>query len=117
METAINAITGGGTLVERQRVDGSSSTSERREARVAAYREKKAPDAPEVQRAADRLNEALEGLNRNLAISVFGSTGQMVVKVTDPATGDLIRQIPPEQLLAVVESVDEIVGLIVNDTA
>ena len=41
----------------------------------------------------------------------------MVVKVTDPATGDLIRQIPPEQLLAVLESVDEIVGLIVNDTA
>ena len=125
MDTVINAIPSG-TLASagRQRVGGSSPASEQREARVTAARTDQVNRKPEarardkdVKRAADRLNEALQGLNRDLAISVHGDPGVLMVEVTDPATGDVIRQIPPEQLLEVEGSIDKIIGLFVNDTA
>jgi len=125
METVINAMTSS-TLADRQRVDASSPASERREVRVIAARtdtdqvnrkpEVRARDG-DVKRAADRINEALQGLNRDLAISVHGDSGVLMVEVSDPTTGDVIRQIPPEQLLEVEESIDKIIGLFVNDTA
>ena len=119
METVINAIASG-TPAQRQRVDGSSPASERREPRVARADTDQAAQQPEVrkvEKAADRLNEATRGLNRDLAVSVHEGTGLLVVEVTDPATGDVIRQIPPEQLLEVEESIDNIVGLFVDDVA
>ena len=75
------------------------------------------PSRVEVQAAADRLNQALDSLNRDLAISVHEGSGLLVVKVTDPGTGEVVRQIPAEQVLEVQESIDKIVGLFVNDTA
>ena len=118
METALNAVTGS-KLMERQRVDGSSPASKRREVRVErtdAGRVKQEPEARTVERAAERLNEALQTFNRELAISVHDD-GKLVVRVTDRGTGDVIRQIPPEQVLKVEENLDKIVGLFVNDMA
>jgi len=119
METMINAIASG-TPAQRQRVDGSSPASERREPRVARADTDQAarqPEAREVEKAADRLNEAIRGFSRDLAISVHDDTGLLVVEVSDPSTGDVIRQIPPERLLEVEESIDKIVGLFVDNVA
>jgi len=127
MDTMINAISSS-TLAQagRQRVDGPSPASKRREARVAAVQtgtdqvdRKPALRASDrdVKRAAERLNEAFQALNQDLAISIHGGTGVLVAKVTDRATGDVIRQLPPEQLLEVEGSLEKIVGLFVNDTA
>ena len=69
-----------------------------------------------LEKAAERLNKALQAFDRDLNIS-FHDDGQVVVRVTDPQTGDVIRQIPPERVLEVAESLDKIVGLFVNDTA
>ena len=41
----------------------------------------------------------------------------MIVEVTDPGTGEVVRQIPAEQVLEVEESIDKIVGLFINDIA
>jgi flagellar protein FlaG len=73
-------------------------------------------DVQKLEKAAERLNKALEAFDRDLNIS-FHDDGQVVVRVTDPKTGDVIRQIPPERVLEVAESLDKIVGLFVNDTA
>lgn len=75
------------------------------------------PDAEAVRQAAGRLNEALRALNRDLAISIHEDSGRMIVEVSDPSTGEVVRQIPPQRVLEVEESIDKIVGLFVNDTA
>jgi flagellar protein FlaG len=75
------------------------------------------PDAEAVRQAAGRLNEALRALDRDLAISIHEESGRMIVEVTDPTTGEVVRQIPPERVVEVEESIDKIVGLFVNDTA
>jgi flagellar protein FlaG len=73
-------------------------------------------DPKKLDKAAERLNKALKAFDRDLSIS-FHDNGKVVVRVTDPKTGDVIRQIPPERILEVQESLDKIVGLFVNDTA
>ncbi len=116
METIVSAIESS-RITERQRVDESTPASMRRETREAradvtpAARE---PDAREVHRAAERLNEALQEFNQNLSISVNEDTGQMVVRVMDSG-GKVIHQMPPEQLLEAEISIDKIIGLFVNN--
>lgn len=109
------------------RVDGPSPASERRQdARVTRTGEARSekppetppePDAAQVRQAAGRLNQALKALNRDLAISVDEGSGKLIVEVSDPSTGEVVRQIPSNRLLEVEESIDKIVGLFVDNTA
>ena len=39
----------------------------------------------------------------------------IVVRITDVETGEIVQQVPPEQVLEASASVDKIVGLLVND--
>ncbi len=69
-----------------------------------------------LEKVAERLNKALQAFDRDLNISLHDD-GTVVVRVTDPKTGDVIRQMPLERVLEVEESLNKIVGLFVNDTA
>ena len=69
-----------------------------------------------VERTAERLAKALQAFSRDLAVSIHKDTGHMVVQVKNPQTGDVIRQIPPEQLLKAEVSIDKIIGLLVNQS-
>ena len=120
MEFAIQAVKPMQSSAERVRVANSPSSTQqdvvvdRTEREPAAI--KQVADVQKLEKAAERLNKALQAFDRDLNIS-FHDDGQVVVRVTDPKTGDVIRQIPPERVLEVAESLDKIVGLFVNDTA
>lgn len=117
MDTGIHASQS--FTLRPQRGNGASPASERQDGRVTRSSEgsPRAVEVHEVKEAANRLNSALQALNKDLAISVHEGSGKMVVEVTDPSTGEVIRQIPPERVLEVDERIDNIVGLFVNDTA
>lgn len=119
MDTAIKAP--GSVALRPQRADGSAPAYERqdeRETRSSEGQQLSRPvEAPKVERAASRLNKALQALNRDLAISFHEDSGRLIVEVTDPGTGEVVRQIPAERVLEVEESIDNIVGLFVNDRA
>ena len=74
------------------------------------------PDIQRVERTAERLNRAIQAFSRDLEISIDRDTGHMVLQVKNPQTGDLIRQIPTEQLLKAEVSIDKIIGLLVNES-
>ncbi len=106
--------------VKPQRLNGSSPVPVRRDERsgsAAAPVAGREVDQEEVGRAAERVNEALDALNRNLKVSVHKDTGQLIVRVTDPESGKLIRQLPPEQLLEAEVNIRKVIGLFVNDKA
>ena len=46
-------------------------------------------------------------VNRNLEFSVDKDTGSQVIRVVDSETGELVRQIPPEQVLHVISHIEE----------
>ena len=117
METELSTVPSV-SLRDTQRVEDSSRASDRSDEETRVREDHTAPPKRiDVQAAADRLNQALDSLNRDLAISVHEDSGKLIVEVTDPGTGEVVRQIPAEQVLEVEESIDKIVGLFVNDIA
>lgn len=57
----------------------------------------------QLQSAAEDGNSFLKAVRRNLEIQVHKETDEMVVKVVDSETGDLIRQVPSEEMLKFLE--------------
>jgi len=61
------------------------------------------------------LNSALEKVDGDYSVSVDNETGMIVVRITDAETGDLVKQVPAQQVLDASISVEKIIGLLVND--
>jgi len=53
-----------------------------------------------VSDTVDDLNQVVQNIQRQLEFSVDEESGKTIVRVMDSQTGDLIRQLPPEELLA-----------------
>lgn len=70
------------------------------------------PDKQAVEEAVASMKDSTQALQRNLDFSIDDSTGRMVVKVTDSASGEVIRQMPTEEALRLAESLDEMRSLL-----
>jgi flagellar protein FlaG len=73
--------------------------------------------AADVKRAADDFNRAFESLDVEARFSVHEATGQIIVDVVDTRTGDVIREIPPRELLDRWVQMMDLMGLLVDDHA
>lgn len=67
-----------------------------------------------VDEAISNLNEYAQNLKRQLHFSVDDASGRTVIKVTDSETEEIIRQIPPEEVLRIAESLEENSGLLLS---
>ena len=63
--------------------------------------------AEQVKTAVDNINRALKQTNKNLEFSVDQSTNKQMFKLKDVETGDVIRQYPTEEMLAISRSIDQ----------
>jgi flagellar protein FlaG len=64
--------------------------------------------------AVDRANRLIAGVARDLRFQISGQTGKAVVQVIDKETGNLVRQIPAEEMLAIANALDRMQGLMVR---
>jgi len=53
----------------------------------------------------------------NLDFSVHDETGTVKVDVTDKETGEVIREIPPQQVLDLMARIDEMMGILYDEKA
>jgi len=65
--------------------------------------------------AAEKANEFVKTMNQELQFSVDKDTKKTVVKVMDKQSGELIRQIPPDEMLAIAKAFDTLKGLIIRE--
>ncbi len=72
--------------------------------------EQAAQNIEDVRNAAKELNEFTEKIQTNLRFSVDEGSGQSVITVTDTQTGDVIRQIPAKEALAVANIIREAIA-------
>lgn len=63
-----------------------------------------------VRNAAKELNEFTEKIQTNLNFSVDEGSGRSVITVTDTQTGNVIRQIPAKEALAVANIIREAIA-------
>lgn len=71
------------------------------------------PDAPqkpspaELKQAVENINKVLKQSDKNLEFSVDDDTKKVLVKLVDTETGDVIREFPSEEALAIARSIDQ----------
>jgi len=66
---------------------------------------------------ATELSDMMSMMRKGLAFKVDESSGQAVVTVLDRDTGDIIRQMPSEEALALAEKLSEVTGLLMKTEA
>ena len=62
----------------------------------------------QLSNAIARIEKALEPVVRDISFSVHDKTGDVVVKVVDRESQEVIRQIPSEELLRIAERIEEL---------
>ena len=61
-----------------------------------------------LKSAVDSVNRALQqSSSQSLQISVDSATKRQIVKLMDMQTGEMIRQIPSKEMLAIAQSIDQ----------
>lgn len=61
----------------------------------------------DVTRHVESMNKSAQNLNRTLNFSVEENTGNIIVRVIDPETKEVIRQIPADEVKRVSERMQE----------
>lgn len=75
------------------------------------------PTREVVAKAAADLQNFVQSMGRNLSFSVDETTGYHVVRVVNPNTGELVRQLPSEELLKVARDFQRLNNVLVSQTA
>ena len=70
------------------------------------------PSRETVARAAEQMQKFVSTMGRNLSFSIDGTTGHHIVRVTNPATGEVVRQLPSEEMLRIAHSLTQISALV-----
>jgi flagellar protein FlaG len=63
----------------------------------------------------ENVQSYLNDLNIRLGFDIHEQTGELVVKVINRDTGEVIRQIPPKAMLKLHEKVAELRGVLFNE--
>lgn len=92
---------------------------------ISAARSSNAPTVHEVSKisresveaAAQKIQSFISSMKRDLNIYVDNSTGRAVIRVVDPESSQLIRQIPPEESIRLAQTVDFLSSLLVHQRA
>jgi len=75
------------------------------------------PTKEAVAKAADQLQSFVQSMGRNLNFSVDQTTGYHVVRVINPETNEVVRQLPSEELLRLAQSMESLQNVLVSQKA
>jgi uncharacterized FlaG/YvyC family protein len=70
-----------------------------------------------AQNLVKQISQQLEDSGRSLSLSVDEVAGDIVTRVLNPNTGELIRSIPSEEMLRISKNLMSIEGLLINQSA
>ena len=87
------------------------------EIKASGVNEAAEPTREVVAKAAAQLQEFVSSMGRNLNFSIDEATGYNVVRVVNPDTGELIRQLPSEELLKISRDFQRLNNVLVSQRA
>jgi flagellar protein FlaG len=76
-----------------------------------------APTKEQVEQAAVRVTELLRGTTSRLKIDIDPDLHQAVIKILNGESGEIIRQIPSQELIDLAKHFDEPKGILVSKRA
>ena len=69
-----------------------------------------------LDQAIESLNNQLQSSQTNLGFSIDSETDIVMVKVTNKETGELVRQIPAEAVVRLAAKMDDLKGLLLDES-
>lgn len=75
------------------------------------------PNRDEVSSAVKKLNEALPQSAQSLQFEIDEESKDLVVKIIDRDTKEVVRQMPTKEALEMAKSIDKMVGRLLNQRA
>ncbi|MDI3322908.1 flagellar protein FlaG [Pontibacterium granulatum] len=102
---------------QAQQVEQANPTEQNKDRVQATIQENEQVSAEDLEAAIERLNELMKDGQRSLNFSVDKELEEVVIKVTDTETEELIRQIPNEEALKFAKNLEGVLGVIFNDRA
>lgn len=72
---------------------------------------------PQVEQAVREVNASLQSRSVGLQFEVDQDTDKLIVKVVDRASGEVIRQIPSEEVVRIAKVLGKAPGLLVSQSA
>jgi flagellar protein FlaG len=76
-----------------------------------------APTIEKLEQAATRVKDVLRGTTSRLEIEIDSDSHKAVIRILNGESGDIIRQIPAQELLDLAKYLDEPKGLLVQERA
>lgn len=70
----------------------------------------------EMKNIADTLNSAAKSVNRRISFDYHDKTRRIIMKVTDYKTGEVIREIPPKEMIQLVEHIQDMLGMFLDES-
>lgn len=105
------------TNVTRQPSLENSSNSDNSTA-ILSNEQKKEPASiadEQLIKTIERAFKSLQGPQTSLEISIHEKTHDIMVKVLNKETGEIIREIPPEKTIDLVAKMMELAGIIIDE--
>jgi flagellar protein FlaG len=80
------------------------------------------PSRDDVSAAVKKMNDAMLGSSQSLQFSIDEDSKDLVVKVIDQNTKEVLRQMPSKEALQIAKSIDKMMekmhqGVLINETA
>lgn len=71
----------------------------------------------EAKKTADKLQKVVGSLGHDLKFSVDKESGAVVIKIVDPQSQEVIRQIPSEEAMRIAKAIDTLRGVLIDQSA
>lgn len=103
----------GKSIVQEDKIekDNNSKTVDKKNTEVLSQAEAE----KKVKAAIEEANSKLKHTNTKCEFGVHEATNRITIKIIDKDTDELIREVPPEKTLEMIEKVWEIAGLLVDE--
>jgi flagellar protein FlaG len=76
----------------------------------------KEPTKAEIATAVDRLNKSIETMNERVSFSYHEGTNRVVMKVINPDTQEVIREVPARNVIKLLEHIQQYLGMFVDES-
>ena len=76
--------------------------------------QKETRSAEEIHKDLEMINEQLKSSNSSIQFSIDDKSNEIIVRIVDRDTGEVIRQIPPESIVRPRDSMRDMSGLFVE---
>ena len=64
----------------------------------------------------DVLNSAAKSVNERVSFSFHEKANRVIMKVVDATTEEVVREIPPKEMIKLLEKMHELIGMFVDES-